>query len=303
MVVEDSKTLKIDSVWLGIEWKRVLSKLVFLLVLWGFLLVVVFPFYWMFISSVKVFADLFMVPNPAEGVHPVFFPTRFDFENTYRRALIELHFARYAVNSLIVSGISVVLTVAFGTLGAYAVARLTFKGKGFVSNAILAIYTVPGILLIIPLYVLITRAGLVNSLGGLVITYMAQTIPVALYMLAGYFKTIPVEIEEAALVDGYSRLGVIWRVTIPLSLPAIATVALYVFMITWNEFLFAFIILRDSDKYTLPIGLAHLHQMTHAGVWGQLMAGSVILTVPVIVLFLTFEKYLVQGLTGGGVKG
>ncbi|MFQ5821443.1 MAG: carbohydrate ABC transporter permease [Candidatus Heimdallarchaeota archaeon] len=303
MVVEDSETLKIDSVWLGIEWRKVLSKLAFLLLLWGFLLVVIFPFYWMFISSVKVFADLFVVPNPAEGVNPVFFPIRFDFENTYRRALIELHFARYAINSLIVSGISVVLTVAFGTLGAYAIARLTFKGKGFMSNAILAIYTVPGILLIIPLYVLITRAGLVNSLGGLVLTYMAQTIPVALYMLAGYFKTIPAEIEEAALVDGYSRLGVIWRVTIPLSLPAIATVALYVFMITWNEFLFAFVILRDSNKYTLPIGLAHLSRMTHAGVWGQLMAGSILLTVPVIVLFLTFEKYLVQGLTGGGVKG
>lgn len=258
---------------------------------------VIFPFYWMVISSLKTLAELF-------AATPIFLPGH-PLEmliERYSEAFFFYEFLDYSVNSIYVSVITVLLTTSLATIGAYAVARLRFKGKSFMSSSILLIYTLPGILVVVPLYAMMAQIGLVDSLNGLILTYLAQTLPVAIYMLGGYFKTIPPEIEESALMDGCSRFDVIWRVTVSLSLPAIATVALYTFMIAWNEFLFAYIFLTSLEKFTLPIALHHIHKSIHLP-WGSIMAGSVILTVPVIVLFLFFEKYLVKGLTAGAVKG
>ena len=141
-----------------------------------------------------------------------------------------------------------------------------------------------------------------NNLSVLILTYLAQTLPVALYMLASYFRTVPEEIEEAGLIDGCSRLGVIWRITFPLSVPAMVSVFMYTFMIAWNEFLYALVFLNIRSQFTLPIALRTISMQLNTR-WDVVMAASTIMTIPVIVLFLAFERYLEQGLVAGGVKG
>ena len=179
---------------------------------------------------------------------------------------------------------------------------LNFFGKRQISAVIVLIYLFPAIVLAIPLFVVFCRIGLRDSLAGLSVVYLAQTIPVALYMLRSYFETVPREIEEAAMADGCTRLQIIRKVTIPLSAPAIASVSLYVFMIAWNEFLFAFLFLQsDRGRWTLPLGLQQLDTAEVAKT--VLMAGSVIISVPIIILFFVAERFLTEGLTAGGVKG
>ncbi len=194
------------------------------------------------------------------------------------------------------------------TLGAYAIARLSFRGKNVLLNSILLIYLFPGILLIIPLFAMVARIGTAvgfdvqDNLGVLVFTYLAQTLPVALYMLANYFRTIPAEIEQAALIDGCSRSGVIWRVTLPLAIPALVSVAIYTFMIAWNEFLYALVFLNSRDMFTMPIKINTIFNdpspRPHV-----VMAASTVMTLPVVILFLGLERFLEEGLTAGGVKG
>jgi multiple sugar transport system permease protein len=211
-------------------------------------------------------------------------------------------FVRFIRNSAIVASATVLITVTLGTLAAYAAARLNFFGKRQISALIVLIYLFPAIVLAIPLFVVFSRLGLRDSLAGLSIVYLAQTIPVALYMLRAYFETVPREVEEAAMVDGCTRLGVVRRITLPLSAPAIASVALYVFMIAWNEFLFAFLFLQaERGQWTLPLGLQQLDTAEVART--VLMAGSVIISVPIIILFFVAERFLTEGLTAGSVKG
>lgn len=157
------------------------------------------------------------------------------------------------------------------------------------------------IVLALPIYIAFSMMGLRNSVAGIVMIYPVTTIPVALYMLQGYFRGLPAEIEEAGLMDGLSRLQVIWKITLPLSLPALASVSLYVFMIAWNEFLLAFMLLDDPSKFTLTRGIASLNSSEIPR--QHLMAGSVIATVPIMALFLGLEKFMTKGLTAGSVKG
>lgn len=261
-----------------------------------FTVVVAFPFYWMILSSFQSLTQLITIP-------PTFWlpPGEWNF-HSYSLVLFEQEFLRYLGNSTLVSLITVFLTVALSTLGAYAVTRLRFKGKKLMYRSILLIYMFPAIVLVVPLFVMFSRLHLRDSLFGLIVVYLAQTIPVALYMLKSYFETLPPDLEEAGLVDGCSRWSVIWRITIPLSLPAMASVALYTFMIAWNEFLFAFIFLDTPSKFTLSRGIIRLAESIHSG-QQLLAAAAVIATVPIIVIFLFFERYLVKGLTAGAVKG
>lgn len=259
-----------------------------------FLTTVLFPFYWMIISSMKNMGELFAWP-------PKLVPSELDF-SAYWAVLFQHGFLNYMKNSAIVTLSTVLLTISLGTLGAYAVSRLYFKGKNMMQRSILLIYMFPPIVLVIPLYVLMSALGLRDSLGGLVLVYLAQTLPVSLYMLSSYFKQLPPDLEEAGLVDGCNRLEVIWRITIPLSVPAIMSVALYTFMIAWNEFLFAFMFLDSTGKFTLPIGMTHLFSSYHTA-WDKVMAAGMIITIPVVIVFLVFERYMIRGLTAGSIKG
>jgi multiple sugar transport system permease protein len=170
------------------------------------------------------------------------------------------------------------------------------------------VYLFPAVLLIIPLFAMLVQIGdslgfeVQDNLGVLILTYLAQTLPVALYMLASYFRTVPEEIEEAGLIDGCSRMQVITHITFPLSVPAMVSVAIYTFMIAWNEFLYAFILLNDREYFTLPIKLLSISQQLNTR-WDVVMAASTVMTIPIVLLFLTFERFLEQGLVAGGVKG
>jgi multiple sugar transport system permease protein len=273
---------------------------------WGsiafFIAITAFPLLYMVSLSFKSIAQVLMDPTN-------FFPSWSEISSldTYRNVLTPTEqggrgFIRLLRNSTLVALATVVITVTCGTLAAYAAARLRFFGKRTINMAMVLVYLFPAIVMAIPLFVMFSAIGLRDSLPGLTIVYLAQTIPVALYMLRSYFVTVPVEIEESALIDGCSRLGVIWRIVLPLAAPALAAVALYVFMIAWNEFLYALLFLTQSpDLWTLPLGLQQLDNQEIPRT--VLMAGAVVISLPVILIFFVAERYLVEGLTAGSVKG
>lgn len=286
-----------------VKWLR--SKLswgwlLFFIVLFIFLFLILFPFYWMLISSSKSLTELF-------GRTPTFWPSRISLE-AYRIVWFDQGLGKNFLVSLIVATITSILGVSLSSLGAYAVARMRFKGKNLMLKTILLVYMFPGVLLIIPLFAMLSQLGglvgigIQDNLPVLILTYLAQTLPVALYMLASYFRTIPEEIEEAGLIDGCSRLGVIRRITMPLSIPAIVSVSIFIFMIAWNEFLYAFVFLNDRNIFTLPIKLVAISQQLNTR-WDVVMAASTIITIPIIALFLLFERFLTEGLIAGAVKG
>ncbi len=263
-----------------------------------FLTIVVFPFYFMVASSLKSRAEILQDPS--------FLGVRLDRSLGqllvgYREVLTTFQFGRFILNSTFVAVVTVIVTLVLAVLGAYAVTRLHFPGRALLSRSILLIYMFPAIVLVIPLYTIFTQLGLRDTLPGLLIVYPATTLPVALYMLRSYFQTLPPDLEEAGMIDGCTRLGVIGRITLPLSLPALASVGLYVFMIAWNEFLFAFMFLDTPAIFTLSRGMVSLNSQEVPRQF--LMAGAVVVTVPIMVLFVWFERYLVGGLTAGGVKG
>ncbi len=263
-----------------------------------FLLMTAFPFYWMLNLAVRPIGDV--LQNPTRLVPTL--DQLANFWEPFQAVLVDFNFLTYIGNSLIVSLITVAFTLALAIPGAYAVTRLSFRGRNTMSWGILLVYMFPAIVISIPLFVIYSKLGIRGSLPSIIFVYMAATLPVALYMLRSYFQTIPAELEEAALIDGCSRLNTIWRIVIPLAVPAIATVALYTFMIAWNEILFAILFLTETPSaWTLPLGLRQLDTQEVPRTY--LMAGSVIITVPVIILFMAFERSLRKGLTAGAVKG
>jgi multiple sugar transport system permease protein len=284
-----------------INWKRFLFSVVLIF----FLTSILFPFYWMVSSSFKTKAEI-------GGREPVYVPSGLRLD-AYRELFDPNHpsyqdFGTNIMNTLKVSIPSAIIAVVLAVLGSYAIARFKFKGKELLLNGILLVYLFPGVLLIIPLFAMLAQIGdqlgfnVQDNLAVLILTYMSQTLPVALYMLTNYFRTIPDEIEQAALIDGCSRLEVIWRVTLPLSIPALISVSIYTFMIAWNEFLYALIFLNDRHMFTMPIKINTIFNDPTPRP-NVVMAASTIMTVPIIILFLALEKYLAEGLTAGGVKG
>ena len=279
--------------------EKIIFKYITLFGIVFFSSVILFPFYIMFVTSFKTQASLLM--NPLD--FSLDFTKSFkEFFKSYFVVFKTYSFSRYIMTSTIVSVGTVSITLLFAIPAAYAVARLNFFGKTFLSTSILIIYMFPAIVLVIPLYTIFSQLGLRNSISGLLIVYTATTLPVAIYMLQGYFKSIPKEIEDAALIDGYNWFGIILKIIIPLSLPAIASVSLYVFMIAWNEFLFSLMFLDNPKTFTLSRAINYLSGDAETP-RQFLMAGSVIVTLPILIIFIYFEKYLVGGLTSGSIKG
>ncbi|HEX6074333.1 MAG TPA: carbohydrate ABC transporter permease [Micromonosporaceae bacterium] len=268
----------------------------------GLVAVTVFPFWYMVVLSVRPVDRV--VRDPGR----LWVTAQELTVDTYRAVLRSVAdggqgFVSLLMNSALVSLATVLLTLLVAIPGSYAVARLRFFGRRQVHYLFLAVYLFPSILLAIPLFVLFTRIGLRGSLGGLVFVYIAQTIPVSIYMLRNYLSTIPESLDEAAAIDGASRLQCIWKVTLPLAAPAIMANALYIFMIAWNEFLFALLFLVENrDNWTVSLGLAQLSGGIEVSKT-ILMAGSVVLTVPIVVLFFAAERMLTEGLTSGADKG
>ncbi len=262
-----------------------------------FTAIVLIPFYVMVMTSLKNQSEL--IQNPLD--FSIDLSKGAELFRSYDELFTQFNFGTYLFNSFFISVLTVIITLAFAIPGAYAVARLRFRGQAAFSRSILLIYMVPMIVLALPIYIAFSMTGLRNSFWGIVMIYPVTTIPVALYMLQGYFRGLPAEVEEAGLMDGLSRLAVIWKITLPLSLPALASVSLYVFMIAWNEFLLAFMLLDDPSKFTLTRGIASLNSSEIPR--QHLMAGSVVATVPIMALFLGLERFMTKGLTAGSVKG
>ncbi|MFI0422233.1 carbohydrate ABC transporter permease [Spongiactinospora sp. 9N601] len=259
-----------------------------------------FPFYYMVMLSLRDIQDLILRPG-------ALLPSEITI-GTYREVLASEEsggqgFLTFIRNSALIAIAAVALTLAIAIPGAYAVARLRFFGRRQVHFLFLAVYLFPAIVLAIPLFVLFTMMGLRGSLVGLVLVYISQTIPVTVYMLRNYFETVPAGVEEAAAIDGCGRLATVWRVTLPLSKPALMATGLYVFMIAWNEFLFALLFLVERrEKWTVSLGLSQLAGSIEIPTT-VLMAGSVVLTLPVVILFFAGERLLTEGLTAGAEKG
>ena len=296
-----NKLKKYDFKYLNQDFisEKIVFEFLSLFAIVFFALVILFPFYIMFVTSFKTQTALLI--NPLD-LSIDFSKNIFEIFKSYIVIFKTYDFGRYILTSSYVSIGTVLVTLLFAIPAAYAVARLNFFGKTFLSTSILIIYMFPAIVLVIPLYTVFSQLGLRNSIEGLLIVYTATTLPVAIYMLQGYFRSIPKEIEEAGLIDGQNWFGIIIKIIIPLSLPAIASVSLYVFMIAWNEFLFSLMFLDNPKTFTLSRAINHLTGDAETP-RQYLMAGSVVVTLPILIIFVYFEKYLVSGLTAGGVKG
>jgi multiple sugar transport system permease protein len=266
-----------------------------------FLLATLFPFYYMVELSVRSIEDVALDPG-------ALWPPRGASMDAFREVLRSVDqggqgFVTFLRNSGVIAIGTVLATLAVSILGAYAIARLEFFGRRQVHFLFLAVYLFPAILLAIPLFVLFTRIGLRGSLFGLTLVYVSQTVPVTIHMLRNYFETVPASLEEAAALDGATRLQIIRRVALPLAMPAVMATSLFVFMIAWNEFLFALLFLvEDRGRWTVSLGLSQLAGTIEVSKT-VLMAGSVILTLPIILLFFATERLLVEGLTSGAEKG
>jgi multiple sugar transport system permease protein len=257
-------------------------------------LLVLFPFYWMTITSLKS-------EDQMRSLVSMFWPSPIVLEN-YQQLLGKTEFGSWFWNSVVVAVSSTLVATAVGTIGAYAIARLRFLGRGFMASATLITYLVPPSILFIPLYAQIRSLGLANSLAGLIAAYPSFTVPFVTWLLMGYFESIPEELEESAMIDGATRFGAFWRVVLPLSAPGLLAAALYAFTQAWNEFLYALVFITDARQRTLPVGLASFITGDVYG-WGYLMAGAVLTTLPVIAAYIYLQKYMVEGLTAGSVKG
>jgi multiple sugar transport system permease protein len=264
-----------------------------------FVVISVFPFYYMILLSMRDISEVIESPGSL-------FPGRISTD-AYERVLRSTEsggegFVRFLINSAVLATATVVVTLLVSILGAYAVARLNFFGRRKVGFLFLSVYLFPPILLAIPLFVAFSKLGLRGQLPVLVIVYVAQTLPICVYMLRNYFETVPVSLEEAAEVDGATRMQIIRKVTLPLAMPAIAATGLFVFMIAWNEFLFALLFLvEERDNWTVSLGVSQLKNIETPAT--TLMAGAVILTVPIIVIFMFAERLMTEGLTRGAEKG
>jgi multiple sugar transport system permease protein len=263
-------------------------------VLTGLAVAVLFPFYWMTITSFKSEEQM-------RSLTSMFWPQPLVTEN-YQQLLSKTEFASWYGNSVVVSLSSTLLATAVGTIGAYALARLRFLGRGFMASATLITYLVPPSILFIPLYAQMRNLGLANSLSGLIAAYPSFTVPFVTWLLMGYFESIPEELEEAAMIDGATRFGAFYKIVLPLSAPGVLAAALYAFTQAWNEFLYALVFITDARLRTLPVGLASFITGDVYG-WGYLMSGAVLTTLPVIAAYIYLQKYMVEGLTAGSVKG
>lgn len=255
---------------------------------------VLFPFYWVIITSLK------STPQISQR-HSIFWPSPVTFEQ-YVTLLRDTHFLTWLLNSVLVASASTAVSVVFASLAAYALSRLKFTGAGLLTTFLLITYLLPGTLLFIPLYQILSSMGLVNTYGALIVTYPTFLLPFATWVMLGYFRSIPIELEEAAMIDGASRLYTFWKITLPLAAPALLSVTLIAFTTAWNEFLFAFVFITSESLRTLPIGLQSMVVGDFLP-WGQLMAASLLTAVPVAALYIYAQRYLVEGLTVGGVKG
>jgi len=252
------------------------------------------PIYWVAVTAFKTSKEIY-------GAVPTLFPVLPTWEN-FDKALFRSEFPRFVFNSAYVAIGVTLIAGTIGALAAYPIARMRFAGQSLTARAIVLAYLLPPSLLFIPLFLILQRMGLIDTKLGLIVAYLTFTVPFCTWMLIGYFKTIPAELDEAAVVDGANRFQVLTKVILPIATPGLAVVALFAFTNAWNEFLYALVYVYSNDSKTLTTGLTSL-MMGDTFIWGQLMASSVIAIVPILIIYIVAQKYIVEGLAAGSVKG
>ena len=277
--------------------QRPLERLaLFHLPLWLFLIVTLFPFYWMLITSIKPNAELYNVRmNPFTVLQPTL--------DHFRYLLRETIFPTWSFNTLYVSVLSTAISLFAGILAGYALARLRFKGAGIIAVGIFVTYLVPPTLLFIPLADVVRTFGLLDSPWALILTYPTFLIPFSTWLLMGYFKAIPRELEECAMIDGATRIQALIKIVLPLALPGILSAGIFAFTLSWNEFIYALVFLSSTDIKTIPVGVVSELIRGDVFFWGPLMAGALLGSIPVAIIYSFFVEYYVAGLTAGAVKG
>ncbi len=253
-----------------------------------------FPVLWMIASSFKSNTEIFAYP-------PQLITDAFSF-GAYMAVFTSPEKVRFFLNSYLISISVTILTLIVGIMGGYSFSRYEFKFKKPLNMAIISVQAVPPITLLIPYFSLIVVFKLYNTYPALVLTYMVFTLSYAIIMMTGYFNTLPRELDEAVMIDGGSSFVALWRVLVPISLPGIVSVGIYTFMLAWNEFLFALTLTKTMDMRTVPVGIALLMGQ-HSYEWNEMMAMSVLGCLPVLILFLFFQRYFIAGMTAGSVKG
>ncbi len=253
-----------------------------------------FPVLWMLLSSFKANTRIFAWP-----------PTFFDETSSlspYIAILTDPEKIRFFINSYFVATIVVALTLAIGIMAAYGFSRFKFPGKELLNTVIVSVQAIPPIVLMIPYMSLIVTMKLFNTYMALILTYLVFTLPYCILMITGYFNTLSLELDEAVMIDGGSRMRVLWTILVPVSLPGLVSVGMYTFMQAWNEYLFALVLTKTTDMRTVPVGI-NLLMGQHSYEWNQMMAMSFLGSLPILILFIVFQRYFIAGMSSGAVKG
>jgi len=271
---------------------RILSHLALL----PFIIFAVFPFYHMALTSLKQNRELY-----DRNAVPLLILQGPTLEH-YTKLLWETEFINWTKNSLMVTVLATVISLVIGTLAAYALARLKFFAVGGLGTGIFVTYLVPTSLLFLPLAQVVNWLGLGDSKWALVVTYPTFLVPFCTWLLMGYFRTVPKEVEECAMVDGATRIQALWRIVLPIAVPGLVCAALFAFTLSWNEFIYALTFTSSSEQITASVGVTTELIRGDIYYWGSLMAGAVLASVPIVVLYVFFLDYYVSGLTAGAIK-
>lgn len=256
-----------------------------------------FPFVWMLSTSLKTNSEIYTAA-------PTFIPkepTASGYVNMFMTETSTFDFKQWAANSVFVAFLTTAFSMIIAVLGGYGISRYRFKGRGALTYIVLTTQVLPGSLLMIPLYIIMSSLGLLDTKTGLMLAYVTFTVPFCTWMMKGFFDSIPLSLEEAAKVDGAGTLRCFFTVVLPLTVPGLVSTGLFAFINGWNEYLFASSFMQSYSNWTLPVGIASFKGQ-YATDWGTLMAGSVLITIPVVILFLCLQKHLVGGMTAGAVK-
>jgi multiple sugar transport system permease protein len=256
-------------------------------------IVVLIPIYWMISTSLKVPRELYRTPS--------LWPKTITFDN-YVILFEDGHFLQAIGNSFMVAVTVTVISTVISSLAAYSLVRFRYRFRGLIGRLILLAYLTPTSLLFIPLSILMARLGLGNSLQGLVLVYLTFSVPLSSWLLQGYFRSVPRELEEQGMIDGHTRLGALFKIVIPLSAPGLAAVAIFTFTGAWNELLLALVLVTSESKQTAPLALSYMIT-SDVMPWGPLMAGAVVSSLPLMILYFIAQRFMVAGMADGSVKG
>ncbi len=280
----------------GPRARGLVREMLFYLIMLVTVFIFATPLLWIFSTSIKTTAEAMVFP-------PHWIPKTVTFQAYWDLLFApDATFLKYTRNSLIVALSATFFTLLLGTLASYSLSRYRIAGAGAVLLFILAMRMMPGITIIIPFFAMMQRYGLLDSKTGLILIYTVFNLPLVIWLMKGYFDTIPIEMEEAARIDGCSRLGLLYRISLPLAGPGLGATAIFAFMGSWNEFLFNLILSTSENSKTLPVGVQQAVGMWNIR-WEMLSTGAVLAAIPVFIFAVTFQRYIISGLVAGAVKG